>query len=85
MSSKKRDRVYSCTVPDCQTTQSEGFSRLPTKEPFRQEWIDKLHLNPDISVHRVCRLHFQESDFGKGERTQVLKGTVPSRNLPVRT
>ena len=83
MSSEKK-RNYSCTVPNCGTKTNEGFSRPTAKN--RQAWIDKLGLDPNIKVHRICRLHFEKSDIGTGgeKRSKILKGKTPTLNLPVR-
>ena len=83
MSSEKK-RNYSCTVPNCSTKTNEGFSRPTAKN--RQAWIDKLGLDPNIKVHRICRLHFEKSDIGTGgeKRSKILKGKTPTLNLPVR-
>ena len=78
MSNPKKKREYSCTVPGCGMKCSDGFSRPTAKN--RQAWIEKLGLDPNISVHRVCRLHFENSDFGGGDkRSQILKGKIPSK------
>ena len=64
--------VYSCCVPGCNTdyrsfktsTKISSF-RFPTDENLKKKWISSMpRQNWTVaSSHKVCQLHFEESDF----------------------
>ena len=76
MSNPKKKREYSCTVPECGMKSSDGFSRPTAKN--RQAWIEKLGLDPNISVHRVCRISVRPNQEFRTE-------PKPNRNRKVIT
>ena len=70
-------------MPFCLTRKSVGFFGLPRKPEIRQTWFEKLQLDPKINNHKICTLHFDESDLGKGHTTtKLFKDAIPSKNLP---
>ena len=83
----KKVREWNCTVPFCDFRASAGFVYLPTKDlAQRQEWFEKLSLDPKIKCHRICPKHFEKSSFGNRKKLRLFKTKkhVPSKNLPVR-
>ena len=70
-------------MPFCLTRKSVGFFGLPRNPEIRQTWFEKLQLDPKINNHKICTLHFDESDLGKGHTTtKLFKDAIPSKNLP---
>ena len=81
----KNKQTYPCTVPFCTTRESSGFFGLPREQDIRKAWFEKLRLDPKINTHRICPLHFHESQLGKGHTIKrPFKGEIPTQNLPVR-
>lgn len=82
--------VFRCCVPGCKTKANNGFHNFPANENVRLQWIRQtqlFHLDPSKltnSYHKVCRLHFRESDieinyFGQ---TRLVKNAIPCQLLP---
>ena len=76
-----------CCVPYCPTRALSGFSRIPTNEAKKQEWLKLLEIQDETILtpnSRVCHEHFLESDFINSENRKRLKtNVVPSINLPL--
>ena len=76
-----------CCVPYCPTRALSGFSRFPTNEAKKQEWLKLLEIQDETILtpnSRVCHEHFLESDFINSENRRRLKtNVVPSINLPL--
>ncbi|XP_075535131.1 uncharacterized protein LOC142570655 [Dermacentor variabilis] len=85
-----------CTVPQCRTYATEpdvSLHTYPRDKRLREAWITKLRTGKQPSATaRVCSKHFREEDFCYGvgaamfgwKRRWLLRGAIPSRNLPVR-
>ena len=87
--------VYFCCVPGCRTgyksfktfTKTSLF-QFPTEEKLMKKWISSiLRQNWTVtSSHRVCKLHFEDSDFiqesaNKKDRCRNARGTEKSQRL----
>ena len=76
-----------CCVPYCPTRALSGFSRIPTNEAKKQEWLKLLEIQDETILtpnSRVCHEHFLETDFINSENRKRLKtNVVPSINLPL--
>ena len=73
-----------CCVPFCSTRALSGFSRIPTNEAMKQEWLKILEI-PNILTpnSRVCHRHFNENAFTNSKIRKKLKPTAePTENLP---
>ena len=57
-----------CCVPFCSTRALSGFSRIPTNEAKKQEWLKILEIPSTLKPNsRICHRHFNESDFINSE------------------
>ena len=63
-----------CSVPFCSTRALSGFSRIPTNEAKKQEWLKILEIPNILKPNsRICHRHFHESDFINSENRKRLK------------
>ena len=83
---------HNCCVPFCNTTSKKNknlpFHRFAKKKEQKELWISKIRQEEGeyftvTSNTRVCLRHFHEEDYtmsldGKGKRTVLRKGAVPS-------
>ena len=71
---------HNCGVPGCK---HKGTITLPPIGPLRNEWYQLLHLDSNSQSHRICKIHFDPSDFGKSGK-KLRRGDVkPTRHLPL--
>ena len=83
---------HNCCVPFCNTTSKKNknlrFHRFAKRKEQKELWISKIRRHEGeyftvTSNTRVCSRHFREdgytiSEDGKGKRTVLRKGAVPS-------
>ncbi|XP_068696963.1 uncharacterized protein [Montipora foliosa] len=83
---------HNCCVPFCNTSSKKNknlrFHRFAKKKEQKELWISKIRRDEGeyftvTSNTRVCSRHFREEDYtisedGKGKRTVLKKGAVPS-------
>ena len=71
---------HNCGVPGCK---HKGTITLPPIGPLRNEWYQLLRLDSNSQSHRICKIHFDPSDFGKSGK-KLRRGDVkPTRHLPL--
>lgn len=86
--------VFTCVVKGCDTVARNGLHSFPSNKLTAERWIiaikafylmDRLNNNKlSHSYYKLCKKHFQESDFqlnGKGQRI-VKPDSIPSLFLP---
>lgn len=78
-----------CSVPGCAAKGTKIFHSFPRNAAVREIWIRNTktsHLTEKqlSSYGKVCKYHFNESDFETNARGQqgLKKDAVPSVNLP---
>ena len=74
MKVKVDPNLKKCSVPFCSTRALSGFSRIPTNEAKKQEWLKILEISNVLKPNaRICHRHFNESDFINSENRKRLK------------
>lgn len=76
-----------CRVLNCHSKGSSGFHAFPSNKTLRQQWITltksfqwEEKINADTnSFYRVCKKHFQDSDYVNG---RLASNLLPSQFLP---
>jgi hypothetical protein len=72
-----------CAVPLCATKGSSGFHIFPSNPIQREKWLKLCQLPEAKPVQRVCKIHFESSDYYDGDKMPRLKrGVVPSLFMP---
>lgn len=80
--------MVKCCVPTCGKTYG-GFHSFPSDRITFQRWIRatkafqvNYKANPSYSYDKVCKRHFQSTDYLSETRTYLKKRTIPSVELP---
>lgn len=81
--------MVKCCVPGCGAAGSKIFHAFPANPDLRKQWIDRTRTS-DLTEKelngyaKVCRYHFNETDFVVNQRNQrgLKANTVPSLRLP---
>lgn len=79
--------VHTCCVPGCKSVGKKIFLSFPTYRKICSSWIEKFWLESDSAYSKqdkVCRKHFQQSDF-RISSNFLRNGVVPSFFLPPTT
>lgn len=81
--------MVKCCVSGCGAVGSKIFHAFPAHPELRQQWIDRTKTfnltEKELNGYaKVCRYHFNETDFVVNQRNQrgLKPNTVPSLRLP---
>jgi hypothetical protein len=77
---------FKCAIPLCATTGSTGLHNFPSNPVQREKWLKICQLPEAKTIHRVCKIHFESSDYhGQvygASIPRLMRRVVPSLFLP---